>query len=111
MRQYEVKWTAQAERDLEEILLHIAEKSPDNALHVLADIRQKAFDLKSLPERGRYLPELKSLGNKSYRELICRPWRIIYRISQKQVVVVAVLDARRDLEDLLFEKLINTQNG
>ena len=111
MPQYEVTWTAQAERDLEEIILYIAEHSPDNALRILENIQQNASDLKSLPERGRHLPELKLLGNKSYREIISRPWRIIYRIEQKRVLVVAVLDARRDLEDLLFEKLINVQNG
>jgi toxin ParE1/3/4 len=104
--QYEVKWTDQAEVDLEEIIQHIADINPDRAIQVLTEIRKKASDLKTFPERGRYVPELKSLGNMTYREIIYRPWRIIYRIDHKCVFVLAVIDARRNLEMLLFEKLI-----
>lgn len=106
MKQYEVKWTGQAESDLEEIIQYIADSSPDRALQLLTEIRKKASDLTSFPERGRHVPELKFLGNTTYREIIYRPWRIIYRIEHKQVLVMAVLDARRNLEVVLFEKLI-----
>ena len=41
-----------------------------------------------------------------YRELIVRPWRIIYRVSTKRVLVLAVLDGRRDLEGLLLSRLL-----
>ena len=37
---------------------------------------------------------------------VVKPYRIIYRIEEDTVTVLAVLDGRRDLEDLLLERLI-----
>jgi toxin ParE1/3/4 len=40
-----------------------------------------------------------------WRELVVRPYRIVYRIRKDIVMVGAVIDGRRDLEDLLLERL------
>jgi len=40
-----------------------------------------------------------------YREIVTAPWRIIYRISDKNVYVLSVLDARRNVEDILLKRL------
>jgi toxin ParE1/3/4 len=45
-------------------------------------------------------------GITSWRELVSKPYRIISRIERETVNVLAVLDGRRDLADLLFERLI-----
>lgn len=44
----------------------------------------------------------------TWRELIVRPWRIIYRAEGDLVTVLALFDGRRDLEDVLLERLIRT---
>jgi hypothetical protein len=41
-----------------------------------------------------------------YHELIVSPWRILYKIENRQVLVFAVLDGRRNIEDLLLQRLI-----
>ena len=41
-------------------------------------------------------------------ELTIRPYRLVYRIEGDTVTVLAVFDARRDLEDLLFERLLRS---
>ncbi len=105
-RNYTVKWTATAEHDLDSITGYIAGDSIDEALKILERIRKKAFGLKVLPERGRVVPELKEQGIILYRELILAPWRMIYRISGQTVYVLAVLDARRNLEDILLERFV-----
>ena len=51
------------------------------------------------------MPELASSGTRMWRELVVRPYRIVYRIRKDTVMVGAVLDGRRDLEDLLLERL------
>jgi toxin ParE1/3/4 len=38
-------------------------------------------------------------------QLILSLWRIIYRIDESMVYVTAVFDSRRNLEDLLLERL------
>jgi plasmid stabilization system protein ParE len=42
----------------------------------------------------------------TYREVVFPPWRIIYKIDKQQVVIISVLDSRRNLEDLLLKKLL-----
>ena len=40
-----------------------------------------------------------------WRELVVRPYRIVYRIREDIVMGGAVVDGRRDLEELLLERL------
>ncbi|MDO8957925.1 MAG: type II toxin-antitoxin system RelE/ParE family toxin, partial [Deltaproteobacteria bacterium] len=61
------------------------------------------------PERGRIIPELREQGIAQYRELIIPPWRMIYRISEKTVHVLSVLDSRQNIEDILLKRLISSK--
>jgi plasmid stabilization system protein ParE len=55
------------------------------------------------------VPELARLGMRTWREIVARPYRLIYRIEGDTVNVLAVFDGRRDLEDLLFERLLRVR--
>ena len=103
---YTVFWTEIAYNDLEVIIDYISNDSIDNALNVLYKIKEKAETLNSFPDRGRIVPELKFHNIESYRELILNPWRIIYRIDKNKVYVLSVLDGRRNIEDILLERLL-----
>ena len=103
---YKVLWANIAEDDLKNIILHIAEDSPANARTIFEKIKEKASSLTQFPERGRTVPELQDQGIFLYRELVVAPWRIIYRISDKKVYVLSVLDSRRNVEDILLKRLI-----
>jgi toxin ParE1/3/4 len=104
-RDYAVTWSETAERDLLAIIDYIADDSPSRAYDVFKEVRKRASSLRSFPERGRVIPELQEQGITQYHELIIGPWRIIYRISKKQVYVLAVLDSRRSVEDILLRRL------
>ena len=106
MNKYAVQWTAAAARDLELAVEYISENSPEQALLVLQKIRARASTLAAMPERGRIVPELKLHGISMYRELIIPPWRLIYRMTDRTVYVYAVIDCRRNLEDILLARLI-----
>jgi len=108
-RQYEVVWSIRASKDLEKIIQHIATDSPSNALKILRKLKDKASNLYHLPERGRVVPELQAQGIMQYRELILSPWRLVYRISHKSVYVLSVLDSRRNVEDILLQRLVNDE--
>jgi toxin ParE1/3/4 len=106
-RKYDVVWASVAENDLREVVVYIAADSPRAALNTLTKIQQKASSLYAFPERGRIVPELQDEGILLYHELIVPPWRIIYRISEKQVYVLSFLDSRRNVEDILMRRLIH----
>jgi plasmid stabilization system protein ParE len=103
---YKVVWASVAEDDLKNIILYIAEDSLANARIIFEKIKEKATSLKLFPERGRIVPELQDQGIFLYRELIVAPWRIIYRISDKKIYILSVLDSRQNAEDILLKRLI-----
>ncbi len=103
---FRVLWTHAAHHDLELLIRYIAQDSSVNAKKVLAHLQSRAESLRNVPERGRLVPELLKHGLGLWRELIVRPHRIIYRVERQTVYVLAVLDSRRDLEDLLLERLV-----
>lgn len=102
----EVWWTATAERDLERIVDHLAERAPDAAERVFAEIRDRSQRLSRSPLRGRVVPELARFEISSYRELLITPYRLMYRVDGVKVWIVAVFDGRRDLDSVLLARLL-----
>ncbi len=105
---FRVLWTLSAVQDLEAMAAYIARDSLRAADRLLKRMEERAVSLETTPKRGRIVPELAAFGMQDWRELIARPHRLIYRVADDRVYVLAVLDARRDLEDLLLERLLRT---
>ncbi len=94
---YTVILTAYAVRDLEGIYEYIA----------LNDLPEKAFNsLKEFPDKGSYPKELSYLGIREYREIYYKPYRIIYKISEKTVYIYLIADGRRNMETLLQNRIL-----
>lgn len=106
-KKYQVVWAKVAENDLTNIIEYIAEDSTSNALKILNKIKEKASNLYHSPKRGRVKPELGDFGIFQYRELIMPPWRIIYRIAEEKVFILAILDSRQNIEDILLKRFLN----
>jgi plasmid stabilization system protein ParE len=102
---FEIIWSATAENDLRAIIEYIAKDSPTNALNILSKIKKKCADLDSLAERGRIVPELKEFNILQYHELIIDHWRVLYKLVRHQVWVLSVIDSRRNVEDILLDRL------
>ena len=105
-RSHAVEFAAVAQDDLKAIVEFIAFEDPVTALRVLKQIESCVASLAKMPERGRVVPELARFGIRTYRELIVTPWRIIYRIAATTVYVLAVFDGRRNIEDILLDRLV-----
>ncbi len=106
IRAYQVFWTQTAQQDLKKIIEYIAADSEIQARKVYLAIKQKADNLWQMPLQGRIVPELRYFSILIYRELIIPPWRIIYRTEENKVWVLAVIDGRRNVEDLLLDRFI-----
>ena len=101
---YHVVWTETARKDLVTIIEHISLDSLERAQQLYLKLVTLAESLSQCPERGRVIPELRCQGISSYRELIFPPWRLMYRVEDRRVVVLAVLDGRRNPEDILLDR-------
>ena len=106
---YRIQWAPTAIDDLDEILDFIAvHDGNDAARRVHTKIIARIDTLAAHPKRGRIVPELKGFGIKDYRELIVRPYRVFFRIMRGKVGIVGVLDGRRDLEELLVNRALES---
>ena len=104
MKKYEVYWTNPAKRDLIDIIDYIALESATVAEEKFSFIRSACDSLKQFPEQGRVIPELSIQNIKRYREVIVSPWRVMYKIEKEAVFVLAVIDGRRNVEDILLNR-------
>ena len=93
-----VHWTKNATKHLVNIYEHIALNSPTYAKGIVDRITRCSEPIADQPLSGRKVPEYQS---EDIRELIEKPYRIIYRIKSDQTDVVAVIHgARLLLEDI-----------
>ena len=109
-KKYFVKWTAPAREDVNEIIDYISNNNLSYAMKLLDNIEEDVKKLDMFPERYRIVPELEKYGYLMYREIIIEYWRIIYKIENKYVYIMLIIDGRRNLEDLLLKKLILREN-
>ena len=106
---FAVLLTNDAARDLNELYDYIAvHDSPRKADYVLEQIETTFSTLSEFPERGVYPKELLKLGIREYREVFFKPYRIIYRVMDKNVYVLLIVDGCRDLHSLLQRRLLDS---
>lgn len=104
---FEVILTESAAADLESIYDYICEKDgPLRAERVLDRIEKSFTSLGQLPNRGVHPRELLALGIREYREVFFKPYRIIYRVTDKCVYVYLISDGRRDMQTLLARRML-----
>ena len=105
-KKYTVFWTKTSQEDLNSIIDYIFDDNIDQALNIFKKIKKNGDDLNKFPYRGRVVPELKLHNIENYREIITNPWRIIYRVEDDKVYILSVFDGRRNIEDILLERVL-----
>lgn len=104
----QVLFTEDAERDLDDLYEYIARHdSPQNADRVLDRLLEATQELATLPERGSQPKELRAIGVQEYRQVFFKPYRVIYRVLDNQVVVYLIADGKRDMQSLLSRRLLS----
>lgn len=106
MKSFEVLWTKSAKDDLELVIEYIKLDSISIAKEIFLGIKNECESLYYFPKRKRVVPELQQIGIFKYREIIYKRWRIIFKIENQKVYILLVVDSSRNLEDILFQRLI-----
>jgi toxin ParE1/3/4 len=89
-----ITWSPLAIDRVSEIAEYIARDKPSAAEKWIDKIFSKVEQLKSSPEIGRIVPEIR---NEQFRELIYGNYRIIYRIEKKQISILTIRHGRQIL--------------
>ena len=100
-----VFWTENAQSDLIGIIEFIKKDSLIQAKRVFNKLKTESTKLEEFPNKGRIIPELERFNLSNYREVIVEVWRIIFTIRENGTFVLSVFDSRRNIDELLFEKL------
>ena len=108
MKRLEVVLTRGAARDLEGIYAYVREAESEVVADRLLDkLEALVGTLAQNPERGSHPKELAALGIQAFRQVIHKPYRIIYRLLDGKVVIFLVVDGRRDMATLLSQRLLS----
>ena len=105
-KKFTVKISLPAKHDLAEIIKYIARNNPQHARSITDRIEARINSLDQFPERGALVPELLDRNVSDFRQLIESSWKIIYRIDNDTVHILAIVDSRRNLKDILIKKLV-----
>ena len=89
----EVVWAESARNALDEVITYIARDSQQAAVSVLGAVLDAAASLATLSERGRVVPET---NDPAVRETFVFRYRLMYRVDDERVVVVAFVHGARD---------------
>jgi toxin ParE1/3/4 len=96
---WRVRWTTPAWQDVEQQARFIARDSPRYAIVIQREAQAAASSLRQFAKRGRIVPER---DDERLRELIVgNSYRLIYRLADDEVHVIAFVNAARDLDALL----------
>jgi toxin ParE1/3/4 len=107
---FDIGWLASAERDLNDIADYVAENdSPAHAAYVIDKPFAATAALATHPGVSAYVKEIESVASDAYRQVFFKPYRVIYRVMGKKVVIYLVADDRRDMATLLTRRLLGSE--
>ncbi len=95
-----VHWTNTAVDHLLAIHEYTAQNSEIYADRLMDRLTRRSEQIGRLPQSGRMVPEYK---REDLREVIERPYRIIYRIKEEQIDVLAVVHSAQQLPPEVLE--------
>ena len=98
-----IVWAEMAAEDLREVIVWLLDRDAAGAARsLLADVDRRITRLEEFPESGRVVPELAREGITRYREVIVDVWRVLYTVTAENITVLAFIDSRRNIEDILL---------
>jgi toxin ParE1/3/4 len=106
---YPVRIASAAWRDLEDICIWIAEHdTPEKAAHVLDRLSEVAESIARMASRGSRPDELPAGTEGEFRQVFFKPYRVIYEVTETEVIIYLIADGRRNLQSLLLRRLLGT---
>ncbi|MFH1951546.1 MAG: type II toxin-antitoxin system RelE/ParE family toxin [Pseudomonadota bacterium] len=90
-----VHWTENAIKHLADIYAYISENSQIYAARMVDRLTKNSEQIAVFPRSGRMVPEFRA---EDIREVIERPYRIIYRTKPEQIDVLAVIHGARQID-------------
>ena len=96
--------------DLHAITDHLIGEGAADAARRLVDAFQERVDaLETFPRRGNIPKELEGVEFSEVRQLVLSPYRLFFEIEDRMVTALMLADGRRDIPELLAQRLIDSR--
>lgn len=92
-----ILWAPAAERDVGRAWAFLEQRSTAAAAALVRGVLGTIELLADQPELGRPADDVEPIGR--YRAAVSKPYRIVYRVTDEEIVVLRVWDTRRDPGD------------
>ena len=90
---YTLRWSAQAERNVDDVAGEIARRDPASANAWLERVIEHVENTTTVPLAGRVVPEF---NRPELRETFLGRYRVVYRVEGTEVTLVTVFAGPRD---------------
>jgi toxin ParE1/3/4 len=94
----QIRWSPRAASNLEGICNYIARDSKHYASLFAKKVFAIVENIPEFPKSGRIVPEY---GDENLREKIYQNYRIVYRLKEDAIEIVAICHAAKQLQDIL----------
>jgi len=107
-----IEWTHDGIDSFNEILEYYKDNFTEHiADNIYKKVIKKIETLENEKIKTKQCQELKDIGIYDIYEITINPWKIYYKISEnnKLVYILFILDARRNIEEILISKVIDNK--
>lgn len=98
---FSIRWSPRAASHFEEICYYIAKDSKYYAALFAKKVNVIVKSIPQFPKSGRILPEYR---DENLREKIYENYRIVYRIKEESIEIVAICHGSKLLENVFLTK-------
>lgn len=105
---YDVIWSKDAGNELLEIISYIKYNTGKiTAEKIYTKILNEVNRISKNPERRRISPLLREFGINYIHQFNISPWIVYYKVKNNKMEIISIIDGRRNLEEILYKKIID----
>jgi len=97
-----IRWSPRAAANLEDTFEYIAKDSKHYASLFIIRLNNLIKSIPNFPQSGRMVPEY---GTENLREKIFENYRIVYRLKEEWIEIVAIIHSAKPLSHEMDESL------
>jgi toxin ParE1/3/4 len=104
----EIIWSKDAGDELIEIISYIKYHAGKmTAEKIFKKIDDKIKNASENAAGRRIAPMLMNFGINNIHQLNISPWTIFYKVENSEMKIISIIDQRRNLEEILYKKILD----
>jgi len=105
---HEIIWSKDAGDELAEIISYIKYNTGRiTAEKIYTKIINEVKRVSENPAGRRIAPLLRDFGINYIHQLNISPWILFYKVMEKRMEIISIIDGRRNMEEILYKKIMD----